>query len=108
MKNLKFEEKFIQPILSREKNSTWRLFDDKDLKTGREIEFINKQTGETFAKVRLMGVSEKPFKDLTSSDWEGHEKFDSDKEMYETYSRYYSKQVNPKTPVKIINFQLIS
>ncbi|OGY23184.1 MAG: hypothetical protein A2172_02285 [Candidatus Woykebacteria bacterium RBG_13_40_15] len=107
MKTLKFDEKFVGPILAGEKTNTWRLFDEKNLKTGDEIEFINKQTGETFAKAKLTDVFEKPFKDLTPEDFEGHEKFPSEKEMFETYSKYYGKQVSSQTPVKIIHFKLL-
>jgi len=106
MKTLKFDAEFVQPILAGDKTSTWRMFDEKNLQVGDEMEFINKQTGETFAKARLTGVVEKSFKNLTLEDWKGHDKFVSEKEMYETYSRYYSKEVTPQTPVKIIHFKL--
>lgn len=107
MKTLKFDEKFVQSILAREKTSTWRLFDEKNLQAGDEIELINKQTGETFAKAKLTNVFEKPFRELAPEDFEGHGKFPSEKEMFETYSKYYGKQVNSQIPVKIIQLKLI-
>ena len=48
------------------------------------------------------------FEELTKKDWEGHEKFDSEKEMYDTYSRYYKQKVTKDTPVKVIKFEIIS
>ena len=38
MKVLKFREYLVPLVLSGEKDSTWRLFDDKDLSVGDEIE----------------------------------------------------------------------
>jgi hypothetical protein len=49
MKTLKFAANLVPLILSGEKTSTWRLFDDKDLQVGDELEFINKNTNTTFA-----------------------------------------------------------
>ena len=46
-------------------------------------------------------------KELTKEDWEGHEKFKSDKEMYKTYSKYYGFEATPETNVKIIKFKLL-
>ena len=107
MKTLKFEEKLSKLILAGEKNSTWRLFDDKDLIQGDQVIFIVKETGEEFAKANLIEVKEKSFVNLSIEDWEGHEKFSSDLEMYETYSKYYKTKVSENTLVKIIKFDLI-
>ena len=46
MKTLKFASHLVQKILSGEKTSTWRLFDDKDLQVGDGLIFVNKDTGE--------------------------------------------------------------
>ena len=43
MKTLKFEPELAEKILSGEKTTTWRLWDDKALKAGDSVEFINKQ-----------------------------------------------------------------
>lgn len=39
-------------VLSGEKTSTWRLFDDKDLQKDDDLLLINKATGDEFAKAK--------------------------------------------------------
>jgi len=107
MKTLKFIEELSKLILSGKKNVTWRLSDDKDISIGEEISFLISQTKKEFAKAKILSVKETTFGELTKKDWEGHEKFSSDKEMYETYSGYYDIDVNPKTKLKIIKFKLL-
>jgi len=44
---------------------------------------------------------------LTNDDWEGHEKFSSETEMYKAYTKHYGgKKVDKNTKVKIIKFKL--
>lgn len=93
-------------MLSGEKNSTWRLWDDKNLREGDFLDFLNSKTGNIFATAKVTKVVEKPLGQLNREDKLGHESFSSDKKMYETYSKYYQKEVNPKTTVKIIWFDL--
>lgn len=73
MKRIKFATNLVEPILNGIKTSTWRLWDDKDLQTGDIVEFVNAETLETFAKAELTRVIEKPFKDLTDEEKQGHE-----------------------------------
>jgi len=107
MKTLKFEDKLAKLILKGEKTTTWRLFDDKDLIEGDELILINSDTKEEFAKARIIELKEKKLKDLDDEDWQGHEEFVSDKEMYKVYSEYYNKEVIGDDLVKIIKFELI-
>lgn len=107
MKTVKFREKLSKLILSGEKKVTWRLFDDKNLSVGDEVSFVVWETGEKFARARLTAAKETTLGELTEKDWEGHEKFDSDKEMYDTYALYYKRPVDEGSPVKIIKFELI-
>ena len=99
MKTLKFREKLSKLILQKEKNTTWRLFDDKNLSVGDIVSFLVWETKVEFAKAKLTEIKEATFGKLTDKDWEGHEKFLSDEEMYKTYSKYYSRQVK-KQPCK--------
>ena len=108
MKTLKFTDSLSKLILNNEKNTTWRLFDDKNLTVGDIIKFINKNTQKEFATTKIISIKETTFSNLTKKDWEGHEKFDSEKEMYDTYSRYYKQKVTKDTPVKVIKFEIIS
>ena len=77
------------------------------MQVGDKVSFLNSETKEEFTTAELIEVIEKQFKDLTDTDWTGHEKFSSEKEMYESYSKYYSREVTPETLVKIIHFKLI-
>jgi hypothetical protein len=106
VKTVKFRDYLVPQILSGEKNSTWRLFDDKNLSMGDEIALMEFGTDNVFATAIIMKVVEKAFGDLLPEDFDGHEKYSSDQQMYETYKRYYGKDVGPDTRVKIIWFVL--
>ena len=106
MKTLKFKSYLVEPILNKTKTATWRLFDDKNLSEGDKLEFINSDTMEKFAIATITAAAEKPFCELTDEDWAGHEKYNSDNEMYEAFSKFYNKKVDKNTPVKIISFVL--
>jgi hypothetical protein len=106
MKVLKFRDNLMPLILSGQKNSTWRLFDDKSLIVGDEIELKVFGTNDKFAEAKIIKVVEKRFGDLTDNDKEGHEQFKDDSEMYSTYSDYYHLPVDSDTLVKIIWFEL--
>ncbi len=107
MKTLKFRKNLSELILKNEKTTTWRIFDDKDIKQGDVMQFLVWETKEVFANAKIINVIEKKFKDLNEQDLEGHEKFASKEEMYATYSTYYNKTVDDNTLVKIIKFELI-
>jgi len=107
LKTLKFREVLSKLILQNKKNTTWRLFDDKNLTAGDIVSFLVWETKEEFAKARLIEVRETTLGELTEEDWEGHEKFSSEEEMYNTYSVYYKRKVDKDSPVKVIKFELI-
>ena len=106
MKVVKFRDYLVPQVLSGEKFSTWRLFDDKDLSVDDEIELRVFGSLEKFAEARIVKVKQVRFKDLTAQDKAGHETFKNDQAMYQTYSHYYQKPVNANTEVKIIWFEL--
>jgi hypothetical protein len=106
-KTIKFRDNLAKLILSGEKTLTWRIFDDKDLKKDDVVDLINWNTGKPFAKAELIDVWEKKMKELEESDFDGHEKFASDEEMYATYRTFYGDTVGPDTIVKIIRFKLL-
>lgn len=105
-KSLKFREYLVPLVLSGEKNVTYRLFDDKNLQIGDRVDLINWNTKEVFGEGKLTEVIEKSLGKLEESDFEGHEKFENEEEMYETYRKYYGDKVNEDTIVKIIKFEL--
>ena len=106
-KTIKFRDHLAKLVLAGEKNLTWRLFDDKNFQKGDVVDFINWNTMEPFAKAELVDVWEKKMGELEDSDFDGHEKFANDEEMYATYRTYYGGRVGPDTIVKIIRFKLI-
>ncbi len=107
MKNIKFKKILSELILSWDKYTTWRLFDDKTLLKGDIVSFLVSETKQEFAKAKLVDVKETTFEKLTDEDWDGHEKFSSDEEMYKTYSKYYNCRVDKDSLVKIIKFELL-
>ncbi|MBU2616007.1 MAG: ASCH domain-containing protein [Nanoarchaeota archaeon] len=106
MKTIKFAQPLIPLILSRQKSTTWRVNDEKNLSPSEIVNLLN-DTREEFGKAEILNIKEKIFGNLDDEDKEGHEKFSSDKEMYETYSRYYGFQIVPETKLKIIKFKLL-
>lgn len=106
MKTLKFDEPLSRMILGGEKTTTWRLFDDKNLSEGDILNFVVSQTGKEFGTGKIIHVKETTLGSLTEDDWDGHEKFTSESEMYRTYEKYYGKKVDKNTLLKIIKFKL--
>ncbi len=106
-KKLRFVKELVPLILSGEKTVTWRFWDDKDLSVGDTLDLY--ETGEEtpFAQVKVTEVFEKALGKLTPEDMLGHERFESDEEMYRTFTKYYKKEVTPKSLVKIVRFELI-
>lgn len=104
MKTLKFKPHLVERILGGTKTSTWRLFDDKDLQVGDELAFMDKETGSQFGTAKVTDMKIKTLGTLTDEDWEGHEKYKSEEEMYEHYRSYYGEKVGPDSELKIISF----
>jgi hypothetical protein len=104
MKTLKFAPHLVDKILSGEKTSTWRLFDDKDLSVGDELSFVNKENDEMFGTAQLTSVKMRTLGTLTEEDWIGHERFATEDEMYATYRTFYGETVDETSEVKILTF----
>lgn len=107
MKKLRFAEPLPRLILIGKKDTAWRIDDEKKISCGDELSLC--RTDETeFARALVIWTKETTFEELTEEDYIGHEKFSSEKEMYETYSRYYGMPVSQKTKVKVIKFKLLN
>ncbi len=104
IKVIKFREDFVKPILSGEKNRTWRLFDDKELLKDDIVALVNSNTDEQFGTATLVDVWEKKMCELKDSDFEGHATYANEEEMYSAYRTYYGERVGPDTIVKVIRF----
>jgi hypothetical protein len=77
------------------------------LKEGDELLLINKDTGQEFAKAVILSTREKKLGELEDSDFDGHEKFESEEQMYEMYKSYYGDGVTSDSIVKMIHFKLL-
>ncbi len=106
-KRLRFVSELVPLIVSGEKVSTWRLWDDKNLSVGDIIDFIDRETNTHFATGKIIQVTEKRLGQLDEEDKRGHEKFENDAKMYDTYTKYYDRKVDENTSVKLIYFELI-
>jgi hypothetical protein len=108
MKRLKFKAHLIPHILSGEKEFTWRMFDDKDLKEKDEVEIINSDTGKSVGKVVIVSIKEKKLGEINELDFDNsHYPHESREETYERYRRHYGDGVDADTALKIIQFKLL-
>lgn len=106
MKTLKFSWPLVKMILSGEKTVTWRINDDKNLRPGDVVACLTPTSSE-FAEIKVTEVKETEFGRLTPRDKEGHERFASEAEMYETYSRYYKVAAAQGTKLKVVRFVVL-
>ena len=51
MKTLKFTDELTEMILRGDKTTTFRIFDEKDLKQGDVIALVQKSTGASFSRI---------------------------------------------------------
>lgn len=106
-KTIKFRDYLAKLILEGKKDITWRLFDEKNLQKGDTVDLINWNNGEKFGEGILTDIWEKKMNELNDNDFDGHEKFASTEEMYQTYRKYYGDKIGPDTIVKVIRFKLL-
>lgn len=104
MKTIKFRNELADKILRGEKTTTFRLFDDKDLRSGDEIQLLRWETGEEFGKTMIRETYERTLGALTEDDFVGHETYADEAEMYATLRTFYGDRVGPDTVVKVIRF----
>ena len=105
-KTLKFDSNLVPKILSGDKTSTWRLFDDKDLKVGDNLILIEKETGKEFAKAVITEVEDREIQNIRESDYKGHDKFESKEAALEAFKKHYGLSVTPTSVLKIVRFKL--
>lgn len=107
MKTLKFAENLVPLILSGQKTATWRMFDEKRLAAGDELSFVDRSTGKCFAQARVTRTREKLLGSIEEADFRGHERYESREQMLAVYRSYYGDRVEERTPVLIVDFELI-
>jgi hypothetical protein len=108
MQSLKFAPELVPLVLSGEKTSTWRLFNEKHFIVNEIINLIKRPELIIFAKAKIISINIKKLGEITDSDYVGHEKFESTEKMYEAYRRYYHQEVDLNTEVTIIRFKLVN
>ncbi len=106
MKALKFKHDFVKEILEGRKTTTWRLFDDKNLTAGDELELVDRDSNDIFAKAVITGIHEKKIKDLTEEELKNHD-YTNTEDMITSHRGYYGDKVNLNTDVKMITFKLV-
>lgn len=112
-----FAPNLVPLVINGEKDLTWRINDEKGFQVGDELilwlkgkdsKGIQVEAEAEFGRGRVVEVWEKPFREFTGKEKDGHERFNSDKEMVDQYKKYYGDWVNPETVVKIIRFELLT
>jgi ribonuclease HI len=107
MKTLKFEHNGAQQILEGSKNSTWRLYDDKDLSIDDHLKIIDKVQSDNPDSWKVIGqgvVTEIVEKKLDAVSPEEMKEFASKGAILDKYRKYYGHRVTLETPVKIVYF----
>jgi ribonuclease HI len=111
MKTLKFDHSDAEEIKEGKKNTTWRLYDDKDLSVDDKIKIIDKTNSDDSSQWKVIGegkvveIIEKKLDSVDDNDMAGHKHFANLDEALETYRNYYGSRVTLDTPVKIIHFE---
>lgn len=112
MKTLKLDHALAEAVRAGSKRTTWRLFDDKNISLGDELELIDKvdpdnpSSWTSIKTAKVIKLVEKFLKDIEESDYDAHERFTSQNKMLSKYCSYYGKKVTLDTPVKVITFEL--
>lgn len=113
MKSLKLDHQLAQAVLRGEKNSTWRINDEKNLSVNDEIEFIDKVDPSKQDSWQAIGggvitrVVQKRLGDITKSDMAGHGLYTSTQEIIKGFQQFYGPDVTEQTAVKMIHFDFI-
>lgn len=109
MKTLKLNHDIAEQVSSRQRRSTWRVRDDKDLTIDDRVELIDKvdphhpQSWVVIGIATIEQISIKRINDIAPEDFL-REGYDSKDEMIKTYRAYYGPEVDERTPVKMLTF----
>jgi hypothetical protein len=105
LKVVKFTPALTELIKQGKKVTTFRLFDDKDLSVGDEIELATRD-GEVvtvFGRAIITEVILRSIETLQPEDYTGHEPI---KDPLADYRNYYGDKVQLDTEVKIVRFKV--
>lgn len=106
MKIIKFNPELAELIKSGEKRSTFRLFDDKNLKEGDEFIMAMRRGKNVieFGNAIITRVILRTIETLSPDDFEDHEYLEN---TLEYFRRFYGDKVQNETEVKIIKFDVL-
>ncbi len=113
MKLVKVSHKIAQLISSGQKNSTWRINDEKNISIDDKIGIVDKVDPESTNTWMIIGwgrvnqVLQKRLSDIKPGDLGTGEDFSSPEKMLKTFRKYYGQDINDNTSVKIITFDFI-
>lgn len=104
-KVIKFTPELTEKIKNKEKTSTMRMFDDKDLTEGESVVLATRdgQNVSEFGEATLTQIIEKPLSKVTKKDYKGFKNLDT---SIEEFKQYYGDVVTKSTLVKIITFEV--
>lgn len=90
----------MEAILKKDKVTTTRLFDDKNLSVGDVVDFIDSGSGDKFSEAKITRIKEITFSEMVkgAANVEG---------MYEHYKDYYKRDISPEDKVKQIDFEIV-
>jgi ribonuclease HI len=104
LKTLKFTAEQISDIESGRQTTTWRLFDDKQLNVGDELQFVNSDTATVFGYGTIIEIVIKRIVDLNDADKVGHTFYKSDDEILAAFRRFYGNAVYDDSIVKVVKY----
>jgi len=110
-KNLHFAELLRETVLRGEKTTTWRIWsgeklDKSGIRVGDTVNLVVSETNQKFAEAKITNIRTTTFQGLTDADRNGHETYSSDKEMYQTFEKFYKTKVTKETQLVVIKFVL--
>lgn len=108
LKQLIFGPPYPEILFTGEKTKTFRVTGGDNYHVGEFVIFCYPDL-EEFARARILDKLHKTFETLSPIDWQGHERFKSEAEMYKVYSAWEGRVVGPKTELDILvydNFRL--
>ena len=107
MKKLKFKSNLVTGILSGERTTTWRFFDDKNLSAGDQLSLLDAATGNEFAKAEIVHVNEKQLDQVVPSDFDDKRWVTDVAGMIKHFQPMYQEKIASSSNVKIIAFKLL-
>lgn len=110
MKQLKFEHKYAEDIVSGVKSATFRVNDDKDIKPGDVVELVDKVNGDRPKTWQLRGqlnikaVSQLMIGELTKEHLVRAESFANTAELIQSFRRFYGEHIDGNSLVNVLEF----